>query len=184
MLSIKEKIKVKVNEVKPKKKVVGIIHIGADHAGFSLKEALVDYLKKLNYEVIDHGAHLYDEFDDFPDFVAPVGQAVSDHPTSTKGIVIGGSGQGEAMAANQFPNVRAVVFYGNKIFHGTDIIKLSRQHNDANVLALGARFLTTSEAKDAVKTWLNTPFSGGYQYIRRIKKIEKILREVRLKKNF
>jgi ribose 5-phosphate isomerase B len=177
-------MKLKVNAPKVKKSPVGTVHIGADHAGFSLKEALVTYLKKLGYDVVDHGAHLYDEFDDYPDFVAPVGKAVSDHPQSTKGVVIGGSGQGEAMAANQFPNVRAVVFYGNKIFQGTDIIKLSRQHNDANVLSLGARFLTTGEAKDAVRVWLTTPFSGEYKHIRRIKKIEKILREVRLKKNF
>ncbi|OHA46009.1 MAG: ribose-5-phosphate isomerase [Candidatus Taylorbacteria bacterium RIFOXYD2_FULL_36_9] len=164
--------------------MVGVVHIGADHAGFYLKEALTDYLRKLNYEVVDHGAHLYDEFDDYPDFVAPVGKAVSDHPEGVKGIVIGGSGQGEAMVANQFPGVRAVVFYGNKIFQNSDIIKLSRQHNDANVLSLGARFLTTSEAKEAVKVWLTTVFSGEYKHIRRIKKIEKILREVRLKKNF
>lgn len=175
-------MKLKVNS--PKEKKVGIIHIGADHAGFSLKEALVDYLKKFNYEVIDHGAHLYDEFDDYPDFVAPVGKAVSERPNTVKGIVIGGSGQGEAMVANQFPNVRAVVFYGNKIFQNTDIIKLSRQHNDANVLSLGARFLTTGEAKDAVRVWLTTPFSGGYQYIRRIKKTEKILRDIRLRDHF
>jgi len=175
-------MKLKVNT--PKKEKEGIVHIGADHAGFSLKEALVAYLKKLDYEVVDHGAYLYDEFDDFPDFVAPVGQAVSDRPNTVKGIVIGGSGQGEAMAANQFPNVRAVVFYGDKMFQGSSIIKLSRQHNDANVLSLGARFLTTSEAKKAVKEWLDTPFSGGYQYIRRIKKVEKILREVRLGKHF
>jgi ribose 5-phosphate isomerase B len=184
MINSKEKIKLKVNAPKAKKIYAGVVHIGADHAGFSLKEALSDYLKKLNYEVIDHGAHVYDKYDDYPDFVAPVGQAVSGHPQGLKGIVIGGSGQGEAMVANQFPNVRAVVFYGNKIFRGTDIIKLSRQHNDANVLSLGARFLSTSEAKKAVKTWLTTPFSGEYKHIRRIKKIEKILREVRLKKNF
>jgi ribose 5-phosphate isomerase B len=184
MLIPKEKIKVRVNETKSKKKVAGTIHIGADHAGFELKEALASYLQKLGYEVVDHGAHLYDEFDDFPDFVGPVGKAVSDHPQSTKGIVIGGSGQGEAMVANQFPNVRAVVFYGNKIFQNTDIIKLSRQHNDANVLSLGARFLSTGEARAAVRTWLQTPFSGEYKHIRRIKKTEKILREVRLKKNF
>jgi ribose 5-phosphate isomerase B len=183
MLPAKEKIKVKVNQIKPKKKV-GIIHIGADHAGFYLKEALVNYLRKLNYEVIDHGAHIYDEFDDYPDFIAPVGRAISDQPNGAKGIVIGGSGQGEAMVANQFPSVRAVVFYGNKIFQNSNIIKLSRQHNDANVLSLGARFLTTGEAKSAVKTWLETSFSGDYKHIRRIKKIEKILREVRLKKNF
>lgn len=177
-------MKLKVNAPKVKKTSAGIVHIGADHAGFSLKEALVAYLKKLNYEVVDHGAQVYDEFDDFPDFIAPVASAVSDNPTKIKGIVIGGSGQGEAMAANQFPNVRAAVFYGNKIFQGTDIIKLSRQHNDANVLSLGARFLTTGEAKDAVRVWLETPFLGGYKYIRRIKKTEKILREIRLKKNF
>jgi ribose 5-phosphate isomerase B len=175
-------MKVKVNA--PKKSYAGVVHIGTDHAGFYLKEKLVKYLKGLNYDVIDHGAYEYDKFDDYPDFVAPVGQSVSDHPHGTKGIVIGGSGQGEAMVANQFPNVRAVVFYGNKIFQGDDIIKLSREHNDANVLSLGARFLSDSEAKKAVKTWLTTPFSGEYKHIRRIKKIEKILREVRLKKHF
>lgn len=184
MFYSKEKIKIKVNEPKPKKKSVGIVHVGADHAGFYLKKVIIDYLKKLNYEVIDHGAYEYDEFDDYPDFVAPVGRAVSDHPNGIKGIVIGGSGQGEAMVVNQFPNVRAAVFYGNKIFQNSDIIKLSRQHNDANILSLGARFLTAGEAKDAVRVWLNTPFSGEYKHIRRIKKIEKILREVRLKKNF
>jgi ribose 5-phosphate isomerase B len=175
-------MKLKVNS--PKKEKAGVIHIGADHAGFYLKEALVSYLKKLNYQVVDHGAHFYDEFDDYPDFVAPVGKAVSDRPNSVKGIVVGGSGQGEAMVANQFPNVRAVVFYGNKIFQNSDIIKLSRQHNDANVLSLGARFLTTREAKNAVKTWLTTAFLGDYKYVRRIKKTEKVLREIRLKKNF
>lgn len=175
------KLKVKT----PKKEKEGIVvHLGADHAGFKLKENLASYLQKLGFEVVDHGAHLYDEFDDYPDFIAPVGKAVSNNPNSTRGIVIGGSGQGEAMVANQFPGVRAVVFYGNKAFQGTDIIKLSRQHNDANVLSIGARFVGLSEAKQAVKTWLDTPFSGDYKHIRRIKKIEKILREVRLKKNF
>lgn len=168
----------------PKKEKKEVVHIGADHAGFELKEALASYLQKLGYEVVDHGAHLYDEYDDYPDFIAPVGKAVSDHPSNVKGIVIGGSGQGEAMVANQYPNVRAVVFYGNKIFQGTDIIKLSREHNDANVLSLGARFMTTSEAKKAVRIWLQTPFSGEYKHIRRIKKMEKILREVRLRKSF
>lgn len=167
-----------------KKDSLGKIFIGADHAGFKLKENLVIYLEKLGYQVVDCGAHRYDEFDDYPDFVVPVAQAVSSHPNSIKGIVIGGSGQGEAMAANQFPNVRAALFYGNKIFGSTDIIKLSRLHNDANVLALGARFVGLGEAKDAVRVWLKSPFSSDYKYIRRIKKIEKILREVRLNKDF
>ena len=177
-------MKLKVNAPRSKKVSAGVVHLGADHAGFSLKEVLADYLKKLDYEVVDHGAHVYDEFDDYPDFVAPVAAAVSDNPDKIKGIVIGGSGQGEAMVANQFPNVRAAVFYGNKIFQGSDIIKLSRQHNDANVLSLGARFITAGEAKDAVRVWLVTPFSGEYKHIRRIKKMEKILREIRLRKHF
>jgi ribose 5-phosphate isomerase B len=184
MNGVKNTMKLKVNAPKIKKTSAGIIHVGADHAGFYLKEALVTYLEKLNYEVIDHGANHFDEFDDYPDFVVPVAKAVSERPHNVKGIIIGGSGQGEAMAANQFPNVRATVFYGNKVFGGSDIIKLSRQHNDANVLSLGARFVSTGEAKRAVKTWLNTPFSEDYKYIRRIKKIEKILREIRLKDHF
>jgi ribose 5-phosphate isomerase B len=177
-------MKLKVNTPKEKKKSAGIIHIGADHAGFYLKEALVPFLKKLNYEVIDHGADFYDEYDDYPDFVVPVAKAVYDRPHSVKGIVIGGSGQGEAMAANQFPNVRATVFYGNKFLRRSDIISLSREHNDANILSIGARFVTTTEAKKAVKAWLSTPFSEDYKYLRRIKKIEKILREIRLKNHF
>jgi ribose 5-phosphate isomerase B len=88
------------------------------------------------------------------------------------------------MAANQFPGVRAAVFYGNKVFQGKDIIRLSREHNDANILSLGARFMSTREAKSAVRVWLRTPFSDDYKYIRRIKKIEKILREIRLKDHF
>ncbi len=161
-----------------------IIHIGADHAGYSLKEALVPYLKKLGYEVKDHGAHCLDKFDDFPDFVIPVAKAVSEDPTRVKGIIIGGSGQGEAMAANQFPEVRAAVFYGNKLFGNSNILKLSREHNDANILSLGARFLSTGQAKDAVRVWLKTEFLPDYKYIRRIKKIAKILREIRLKDHF
>jgi len=180
----KNKIRVKVNAPKAKKTFLGIVHIGADHAGYHLKEVLVTYLQKLNYEVIDHGAHLYDEYDDYPDFVLPVARAISDRPHNVKGIIIGGSGQGEAMAANQFPNVRAAVFYGNKMFQGTDILKLSRQHNDANILSLGARFISISEAKEAIKIWLTTDFSGDYKYIRRIKKIEKILRDIRLRDHF
>lgn len=184
MNSKDQMIKIKVNTPKNRKSSLGEIHIGADHAGFYLKEALVTYLKKLNYKVIDHGANRFEEFDDYPDFVVPVAHAVSERPNNIKGIIIGGSGQGEAMAANQFPNVRAAVFYGNKFFKSTDILKLSRQHNDANILSLGARFLSTREAKTAVKTWLNTPFLAEYKYIRRIKKIEKILREIRLRKHF
>ena len=177
-------MKLKVNTPKIKKPKAGIVHIGADHAGFYLKEVLVPYLQRLNYEVVDHGADRYDEFDDYPDFVIPVAKAVYERPHNVKGIIIGGSGQGEAMTANQFPEVRAAVFYGNKMFQGKDILKLSREHNDANILSIAARFVSTGEAKDAVRVWLSTPFSADYKYIRRIKKSEKILREIRLKDHF
>src|SRR3989344_2293381 len=143
------------------------IVIGSDHAGFELKEKLKVYLKELGYEVEDKGAFEYDADDDYPDFIMPVAEAVSENP-ELKGIILGGSGQGEAIAANRFPNVRAVVFYGVT----TEIIKLSREHNDANILSLGARFLKDTEAIEAVKLWLDTPFSNDGRHVRRIKKLK------------
>ena len=143
------------------------IVIGSDHAGFELKEKLKVYLKGLGYEVEDKGAFEYDADDDYPDFIMPVAEAVSENP-ELKGIILGGSGQGEAIAANRFPNVRAVVFYGEP----TEIIKLSREHNDANILSLGARFLKDTEAIEAVKLWLDTPFSNDGRHVRRIKKLK------------
>jgi len=144
------------------------IYIGSDHAGFELKQKLVLFLKELGHEVEDFGAHELDENDDYPDFVAPVARAVSED-VDAKGIVLGGSGQGEAIAANRVNGVRAVVYYGGN----EDIVKLSREHNDANVLSLGARFLSEDEAKEAVKLWLETPFSGEERHRRRIEKIDK-----------
>jgi ribose 5-phosphate isomerase B len=150
------------------------IHIGADHAGFELKEELVAMLQSNGYEVVDHGAYEYEEDDDYPDFIAPVAQAISaDMDRLSKGIVIGGSGQGEAIVANKFPNIRAVVWYGNaEGGEGSDIITLSREHNDANVLSIGARFVSIEEAKEAVELWLETAFSGDERHVRRINKIE------------
>jgi len=181
MTNSKEKIKLIVNEPK---KYLGRIVIGTDHAGFEMKEKLVPFIKKLGYEIKDCGAYKYDEFDDYPDFIAPVAKAVSDDPEKIKGIILGGSGQGEAMVANKFPHVRATVFYGNRFFKKDDIIKLSKEHNDANILSLGARFLSQSEAEDAIVEWLATSFSGEYKHQRRIKKIDKIAREIRLKNHF
>jgi ribose 5-phosphate isomerase B len=142
------------------------IHIGTDHAGFELKQKLVPFLQSLGHEAVDFGAHEYDESDDYPDFIAPVAKAVSED-RSARGIILGGSGQGEAMVANKFPYVRAAVYYGGTL----EIIRLSREHNDANILSLGARFLSEDEAKAAVELWLNTPFSGEERHIRRIEKI-------------
>lgn len=161
------------------------IIIGADHAGFELKQELVAYLESMGYDVEDKGAYEYDEDDDYPDFVAPVAAALSqsyrdgdhaDPTTKTMGIIIGGSGQGEAIVANRFPHVRAVVFNGQyEPVSGRDVpdeITTSRQHNDANILSLGARFLSVDEARAAVETWLETDFSGDPRHVRRIEKIE------------
>jgi ribose 5-phosphate isomerase B len=151
-----------------------IIHIGVDHAGFELKEELIPFLKSLGYEVVDHGAYEMDEEDDYPDFCIPVAEAVSqDKERLSKGIVIGGSGQGEAIVVNRFPNVRAVVWYGEPQGGNGEqsIITLSREHNDANILSIGARFVNVEETKEAVELWLETAFSGDERHVRRINKI-------------
>jgi ribose 5-phosphate isomerase B len=153
------------------------IFLGADHAGFGLKELIKADLLAAEHEVVDCGATEYNESDDYPDFVIPVAKAVS-ADTTAKGIVIGGSGQGEGMCANKFKNVRAVVWYGsgNQIASDTEkIIELSREHNDANVLSIGARFVTEEETLDAVHRWLDTAFSGDDRHKRRIEKIEQHL---------
>ena len=144
------------------------IFIASDHAGFLLKEKLKKLLGGLGVEVFDKGPSSLDEGDDYPDFIAPVAREISENPKTARGIVIGGSGQGEAMVANRFPGVRAAIYYGGK----NDVVLLSREHNDANVLALGARFVTEDEARDAVKLWLKTPFSQEERHVRRIEKIE------------
>jgi len=143
-----------------------IIHIATDHAGLELKEKVKSYLSKLDYEVVDHGAFEYDALDDYPDFIFPCAEAVS-NDSKSKGIILGGSGQGEAMAANRVKGVRAAVFY-----NGSDeIIKLSRQHNDANILSLGARFMSDQEMYKIIELWLSTDFESG-RHKRRIEKLD------------
>ena len=143
-----------------------IIHIATDHAGLDLKEKVKSFLSNLDYEVVDHGAYEYDALDDYPDFIFPCAEAVSDDPNS-KGIILGGSGQGEAMAANRVKGVRAAVFYNGP----DEIIKLSRQHNDANILSLGARFMTDKEMYKIIELWLSTKFESG-RHKRRIEKLD------------
>ncbi len=154
-----------------------IIFVGSDHAGFGLKESLIVFLQGMGYEVEDKGAHEYTETDDFPDFVIPVAREVSMHPNEVKGIILGGSGQGEAMCANRFKHVRATVFYGNAAsVAGTDvsIIKLGREHNNSNILSLGARFITEEQMKEGVREWLEAPFSEAERHVRRITKMDNI----------
>ena len=142
------------------------IHLATDHAGLELKEKVKLYLSDLNYEVIDHGAYEYDALDDYPDFIFPCANAVSNDPES-KGIILGGSGQGEAMAANRVKGVRAAVFYNGP----DEIIKLSRQHNNANILSLGARFMSEEEMYNIIEVWLSTDFESG-RHQRRIEKLD------------
>ena len=142
------------------------IHLATDHAGLELKEKVKLYLSDLNYEVIDHGAYEYDALDDYPDFIFPCANAVSNDPES-KGIILGGSGQGEAMAANRVKGVRAAVFYNGP----DEIIKLSRQHNNANILSLGARFMSEEKMYKIIEVWLSTDFESG-RHQRRIEKLD------------
>jgi len=143
------------------------IYLGADHAGFELKEQLKVYLKEKGLTVQDQGAFTLEPEDDYPDYVKIVAKMVQGDPEG-KGIILGGSGQGEAICANRFKGVRAVVYYHEQ----PNIIKLSREHNDANILSLGARFLNFEEAKKAVDLWLATPFSNDSRHIRRVCEID------------
>lgn len=145
-----------------------MIYIGSDHAGFELKEKIKVYIiKELGYEIEDKGAFSLDNNDDYPDFIVPVAEAVAKEEESL-GIVLGGSGQGEAISANKIDGVRATEYYGGDL----EIIKVSREHNDANILSLGARFIKEEEAKEAVKLFLETPFSGDERHILRLNKIK------------
>tara|TARA_Y100000310_G_scaffold262880_1_gene272716 strand:- start:279 stop:710 length:432 start_codon:yes stop_codon:yes gene_type:complete len=142
-----------------------MIYLASDHAGFLLKEKIKEWLKEWSQEFVDCGADSLNPDDDYPDFVS---LAVGKMGEGDKAIILGGSGQGEAIVANRVKGVRAAVYYGGDL----EIIKLSREHNDANVLSLGARFLDDDEAKEAVELWLETSFSGDERHKRRIKKID------------
>jgi len=142
------------------------IHLATDHAGLDLKNSIKEYLINKGHEIKDHGAHEYDALDDYPDFIIPCAKAVSSDGNS-RGIILGGSGQGEAMAANRIKGVRAAVFYSGP----DEIIKLSRQHNNANILSIGARFMDESEIYRIIEMWLEEPFEGG-RHIKRIDKLD------------
>ena len=132
------------------------IHIATDHAGLELKNKIKHYLIESRHDVIDHGAYEYDALDDYPDFIFPCANAVAEDNRS-RGIILGGSGQGEAMAANRIKGVRAAVFYNGP----KEIIELSRQHNNANILSLGARFMSEEEIYRIIEIWFDTDFEEG-----------------------
>lgn len=143
------------------------IYIASDHAGFELKKILVSHLELMGHVVTDKGAYELNPTDDYPDFVALVAEAITDGEADF-GVVLGGTGTGEAIEANRLFGVRAAVYYGGP----EEIIKLAREHNDANILSLGARFISEDEAKRAVDLFLDTKFSGDERHKRRILKLD------------
>lgn len=143
-----------------------MIYLASDHAGFALKERVKKFLEGKNIEYEDIGPGSYDEKDDYPDFIIPAAKKVSGG-ADNRGIIFGGSGQGEAIAANKVYGVRAAVFYGGP----DDIIRLSRSHNDANILSIGARFVKPEDAIKAIDLWLHTSFRSEERHERRITKI-------------
>lgn len=143
------------------------IYFASDHAGFEMKGKLLEFVKELGYETEDCGAYELNPEDDYPVFIKRAAERVSIDPPNSKAIILGGSGQGEDMVAEKYPDVRSAEYYGGNL----EIVKLSREHNDANILSLGARFLSLDEAKEAVKLWLSTPFSNEERHKRRIDQI-------------
>ena len=150
-------------------KISNMIYLASDHKGYELKGKIKVWLRNWGYEFGDLGPSAYVADDDYPDYVSKVGEQISAQSESL-GIVLGFTGEGEAIVCNKYFHVRTAVYNG-----GTkDIIKLSREHNDANVLSLGAGFVNEVEAKEALKLWLDTKFSGEERHVRRLKKIEAI----------
>jgi ribose 5-phosphate isomerase B len=148
------------------------VYFAADHAGFTLKNELINFVRgELTFDVEDCGAMEMLVTDDYPAIIARAAKAIQ-HDVSrniwSRAIIIGGSGTGEAIVANRFEGVRAALYYGGS----EKILTLSREHNNANILSLGARFLSTTEAKNAVRIWLATQFSGDERHVRRIAQID------------
>lgn len=161
------------------------IALASDHAGFEQLKELQEYLEENGYDCQNFGPQKLDPADDYPDFIIPAAKAVAAGECE-RGIALGGSGQGEAMAANKIPGVRCAVFYGPAIARGVvdadgrtshdphEIIKLPRLHQDANMLSLAAHFVNLADMKDVIKLWLNTPFSDEARHLRRIKKLDEM----------
>lgn len=180
------------------------ILFAGDHAGFELKKELMEFVRGLGHEVFDMGSKIYDETDDYTDFVLPLAKKVASYSFLSKGtrnemerhqrgtdtevtplnpplergdgdkeirgIVVAGSGQGEIIAMNRIPGARAALFCPCNL----ELVKASRDHNDSNIFAIGARFCTVEQAKDGIAVWLKTPFSNEDRHIRRLRKIEQV----------
>ena len=143
------------------------IYLAADHAGFEAKEALKKYLIENGYDVDDKGALVLDPQDDYPDFIKRAAMALTSDVGSVA-FLFGGSGQGEAMVANRQKGVRAAVYYGGP----EEIVSLSREHNNANALSFGVRFIAADKIIEVARMWLRTKFSNDERHTRRIGKID------------
>ncbi len=145
-----------------------MIYIGSDHRGYKLKEILKNYLRELNYAWKDLGANELNPDDDYPDFALAVAKKVAEDLENNRGILICGSGVGVDIVANKIRNIRSALCFDAKQ------AQASRNDNNANILSLPADYISESLAKEIVKIWLETPFSGSEHYVRRIEKIKKI----------
>ena len=158
------------------------IAVTTDHAGFEALNDVKEFLKRLGHEVVDFGPQTLDPNDDYPDFMFPAAQAVA-RGDCERAIIMGMSGTGEAIAANRIKGVRCALFYGPAVAKNKtgveelnpdpyQIVRLSRLHNDANVLSLSGMFLDQQEIHTAIEVWLSTEFSGAERHIRRIRKLD------------
>jgi ribose 5-phosphate isomerase B len=160
------------------------IALSTDHAGFDQLKSLEEFLTGKGYECINYGPKEFDADDDYPDFIFPAAAAVANGECDF-GIIMGGSGQGEAMAANRVNGVRCMVYYGPAKAVGAvdaegkesaddyEILRLSKQHNNANMISFAARFVSQAEIEKAVGIWLDEPFSGADRHDRRIRKLDR-----------
>jgi len=147
------------------------IYIAGDHAGYYDKEKIKAFLEKKGFSIIDFGPSSYNKKDDYPDFVIPLAKKLS-KTRNAGGIIIAGSGVGEAIASNKIKNIRAFAFHGDN----TKIVKTSREHDDTNVLAMGSRLVSLPIMKRAIDVWLKTPFKKG-RHKRRLNKIAKMTKQ-------
>jgi ribose 5-phosphate isomerase B len=166
------------------------VYLASDHAGFELKEAVKKFLQQENFEVEDCGALTFNKTDDYPDYISQAAAAVAKDQENSRAIIFGRSGQAEAMLANKYPGVRAALFYipavplgaadvTGRISHDPlEMIRLTREHNNANVLSLGATFLRKEDALKVVKMWLDSPFTREARHVRRLDKIKQIEEEL------
>lgn len=145
------------------------ILLASDHAGYELKNQIKEFLVSEGFEVEDMGAHVLNKEDNYPEIMVPVAMRVLSD-SNTRAIIFGKSGQGEAMVVNRFPGIRAIVYHGKNL----EIIRLGREHNDSNILSIGAGFVEFEEAREAVRLWISTSFSNDERHIRRIEQMDNI----------